>query len=414
MAQRASERLVNMELPKTLSELARRVGCEGYPERWEALYPGCLADFQKNGCVFTDPEYYAGLHHRYGIFKEFLPLYQEAAIAVGKDSALALFLSVLCRALQDREHHKADMKAFKRPKHGNDFAVNMVCALAAASEAPMCHELLTSRGIPKTVLESVMNSPEFGVRFYQLRHNGKPGYNLLDWFQLSIDGKLFRLGRLEYEIFNTFKGRVCVFENAYGERIALAHDIPLHRSGLALGSAGCTDPEGSYEALVQESETAYTGHPVQADGSVDNFEIVLPKNAWNKILSYGDPVISVHIPAGGGLTEEAVDDSITQAKQFFSKYFPDFEYRAFVCYSWLMDPQLVDLLGTDTNIAKFNLRFSKMTCKSAAEAVFSFIYLLPEAPSDYATLPQRTTLERKLKEHYLAGNYIYEQVGYFF
>lgn len=403
-----------MAFPTSMAALAQRVGCSRYPQRWDDLYSGYLSDLKKSGNPYTDPEFYADLHQQYQILPNYLSLYQEAALAISRDADLSVFLYILCRALQDRQHHRDDMAAFSPPSREDDFACNMLCALAAASEAPMCYHLLTARNLPKTVVDHIMAAPEFGITFYKLRHNGIPGYNLLDWYQLAIDGKLFRIGRLEFEIFATFHGRACVFQNNCGKHIALAHELSLHASGIALGSAGCENEDGSWTAQITETDDAWIGYPVNTDGTVAQNQICLQKDNWKKVLSYGDPVVSVHIPSGGGLTEAAVDQSIADAKGFLAEYFPDYAFRAFVCYSWLMDPQLIGLLGPDCNIAKFNLRFSKLTLKSKGEAVFGFVFLKPNADFDLHTLPERTTLERTLKQHYLSGKYIYELAGYFF
>lgn len=403
-----------MAVPKSMSELAFRVNCGKYPKRWDALFPEVMAHFDSEGCIYTDPAYYAELNRKYGILSELLPLYQEAAVETGKDEDLSRFLAILCRALQDRECHKEDLVSLSRPQKPGNLAYAMVTGLAAASQAPMCDEILRSRGLPQDVIDQVMRMPEFGIHYYKIRHDGDPGYNLLDWFQLAIDGKLFRIGRLEFEIFAEFSGRACVFESDTGQRVALAHDLPLHKSGNALGSPAYMDENGAWTPRITENESVWSGHPVQPDGTVSKNTVLLPKANWRKILSNGDPVISVHIPVGGSMTPELVDASIRDARAFFSRYYPDYDYRAFCCYSWLMDPQLVDLLGVDTNITKFNLRFTKLVRKSSGTGVFGFVFLKPDGNVDIHSLPERTTLERKIKQHYLDGKYIYEQVGYFF
>lgn len=406
--------MVSHMLPKTMSELAHLVGCERYPARWDDLYDALLSELQQSGNPYIDPEYYAKLHQHYGILPNYLSLYQEAAIAIGKDPLLSTLLYILCRTLQDRQYHSADMASFTRPIQEDNFACNMLCALAAASEAPMCYALLSQLNLPDEIISQIMRMPEFGITFYKLRHNGAPGYSILDWYQLAIDGKLFRIGRLEFEIFATFQGRACVFENKDGDQIALAHSIDIHASGVALGSVGYEDPTGSFTANIIESEEAWRGYPVRQDGTVAHQLITLPKKLWQKRLAFGDPVVSIHIPAGGGLTEEAVSQSLGEAKQFLAQYFPDFSYKGFVCYSWLMDYQLVKLLGPDCNISKLNLRFRKLPRKSKGHDVLSFVFLQPTKNPDLTTLPERTTLERKLKQHYLSGKYIYELTGYFF
>lgn len=405
--------MVAVSLPSTFMELAQRIGCTRYPQRWNTLYDDCLTEFQKNGCPYTDPAYYSQLNEQFGILSDDLPLYQEAATAVGKDQDLSLFLAVLCRALQDREHHKQDLAEFSMPYRDN-LANQMLCGLAAASEAPMCHRILSQRSLPKDIVDNVMKMPEWGVQFYRLRHKGANGYSLLDWYQLAIDGHLFSLGRLTFEIFVNFTGRACVFENKNGERIALAHNIPLHSDGVALGSAGYHDATGSFTPMIEEFEDHWIGCPIHIDGTVSRNSIILQKDQWKKILSHGDSVVSIHIPTGSSLAPDAVESSIAAARAFLSEYFPDYDYRAFVCHSWLMDPQLIQLLGSDSNIAKFNSRFDKLPRRSEGKDVFSFVFLKPDNNFDLRTLPERTTLERKLKDHYLAGKYIYELIGYFF
>ena len=113
------------------------------------------------------------------------------------------------------------------------------------------------------------------------------------------------------------------------------------------------------------------------------------------------------------MSEGLVTESFEKTKEFLAEYYPDFDYKAFVCGSWLMDPQLVDMLGENTNIAKFCKRFKPMCMKSSAKGVFSFVFLKYHTSNVvYEELPERTTLERKLKEHYLSGKCIYEMYGY--
>ena len=402
-----------MALPATMSALAAQVGCTRYPVRWDELYKDLLTDLARSGNPYTDPGYYARLHAEYGILPNYLQLYQGAALAIGQDPELSAFLYILCRMLEQSENHRADMADFTWPVFDGDFAKNMLCGLAAASETVLCYNKLIKRNLPEHVMKQVLQAPEFGITFFKLRHNGEPGYNLLYWYQLAIDCKLFRIGRLEYELFAKFAGHACIFENSEGSRATLAQELDLHVSGHAYGSPGYEDTDGRWTATITETDEHWIGHPFNEDGSVSHEAIQLSKSDWKKIISYGDPVISVHIPAGGGLTEEAVERSLTDAKAFFAQYFPDYDYRCFVCYSWLMDPQLVTMLGRDCNIAKFNLRFTKLTQKSSGTGVFTFVFLKPDTSFDLQTLPENTKLEQELKAHYLSGKYIYELMGYF-
>ena len=113
------------------------------------------------------------------------------------------------------------------------------------------------------------------------------------------------------------------------------------------------------------------------------------------------------------LTSEAVDSSLSEAKTFLAEKFPEFDYRGFKCRSWLMDRQLVDLLGEETNISKFCKRFYKISMRSKGRDVFSFVYHIPETQDVcIEALPENTTLERCLKAHFRNGGAIYEVDGF--
>ena len=113
-----------------------------------------------------------------------------------------------------------------------------------------------------------------------MRHNNRPGYSFLDWFQLAIGGKLFQLGRLQYEIFCGFEGNAYVFRNMNGEEIALAHNLALHQSGIALGSKHFEDDTNSWIANVKETSNSWDGYPLDERGMVRN-EIISLCNFTN-------------------------------------------------------------------------------------------------------------------------------------
>ena len=89
------------------------------------------------------------------------------------------------------------------------------------------------------------------------------------------------------------------------------------------------------------------------------FEMKLTPKTWEKGgISPGDSVIGLHIPrTGGPMSDKEVEESFNLAKDFFPKYFPDFEYKCYMCRSWLLDPTLRQLLPPESNIVKFLDRF---------------------------------------------------------
>ena len=399
---------------QTLDALMHAAGCTAYPARWQEIFDTVMENFDKNGCEMTDPAYYDMLHEKYGVLNKYLDLYKEAAVEVGKREPLARLLAMLVAALRDREHINADLKEFKAPvspEGTHDLAIDMLTGLALFAMVPYTAEKIAPRGLPAYISDYILQNCEMCIDYYKARY-GAPGCNLIGWYQLPIEGHLFRVGRLEIQLCATFRGG-SVYENRAGERVTLCHEKLLHKNGFPLGSHGYEEEEGAFTATLTETDTAYIGYPYLPNGHVATTPVTLQKAEWKQILTEGDPVISLHIPAGGGLSPEAVDDTLQETKKVLATYFPDIPYKAFVCSSWLIDPQLTELVGEESNIAKFCRRFTPMAQKSHGNGVMNFIFFDPERRVPLHDLPEDTRLQRALKQHYLQGKVIYEMFGYF-
>lgn len=130
-------------------------------------------------------------------------------------------------------------------------------------------------------------------------------------------------------------------------------------------------------------------------------------------LSLGDPILDVHIAEIGPLDPDACDASIAQAREFFPRHFPDFDFRAFGCWSWLLDPQLSEYLPANSNIMKFQNRFQTVPTEKLHDGpAVQFVFRMhPQTPLD--ALPQRTTLERAVVSHLRTRRKWHSCLGYF-
>ncbi len=114
---------------------------------------------------------------------------------------------------------------------------------------------------------------------------------------------------------------------------------------------------------------------------------------WKIQLPPGTPVINVHIQEGADLTPEAINNSFLMAGDFFNKYFPKHEYKAFICYSWFLYPGLMELLPKDSRIVLFAKRFTIIGSVQDKEDAIQRIYgHRHRARADY---PQETSLQQK-------------------
>jgi GNAT-like C-terminal domain/N-acyltransferase N-terminal domain len=125
----------------------------------------------------------------------------------------------------------------------------------------------------------------------------------------------------------------------------------------------------------------------------------------------GAPALGVHIPESGPLTPEACDDSFAQARQFFARHFPETPTRLAICTSWLLDPQLADYLAPDSNVIRFQRRFSLVGEGYDGDAdVLRFVF--HRIAPNIDDLPQRTTLERAIVTHLRAGKHWLDRTGW--
>lgn len=402
---------------QTIDELMASLGVAKFPEPWRCFYDEVMDDFDHNGCPLTDPAYYRRLHAEYGVFPEYLDVFCEAATEVGKNEALSRFLALLAYAQRDRatvNENLAGLETPKNPEGGHALAYDMLPGLSVADGIPNAIARMRERGIPEEKILGTVCAIERTVKGYRERFGGASGFHLLTWHQLTLDGRLFFVGRLQIEVPAEFRVAATVYRHTDGRTVTLANGTPLHRSGFALGARHFEDAEGAWTPTVTETGEAYVGHPYDERGYVEAAPVTLVKSEWTPVLTKGDPVVALHIPGGGKLDDALVSETMVMIRAFLATYFKDCDYRAFTCGSWMMDPQLDDMLGPDANITKFRRRFHSLALRSAANGVFNFIFHRLDTDFKIEELPGDTSFQRKLKEKYLSGGAIYEMYGYFF
>ncbi|MYS22945.1 hypothetical protein GA0115240_146113 [Streptomyces sp. DvalAA-14] len=118
------------------------------------------------------------------------------------------------------------------------------------------------------------------------------------------------------------------------------------------------------------------------------------------------PALMIHIPDfRGPLTPDACRESLTAARAFFPRHFPDEPAAVAVCFSWLLDPQLAGYLPPTSNILGFQRLFhaARPNPEPDDRTPIGFVFGDPELP--LASLPARTTLERAITSHLRAGRH---------
>ncbi len=114
-----------------------------------------------------------------------------------------------------------------------------------------------------------------------------------------------------------------------------------------------------------------------------------------------DPEIAVHIPSDANLHIESVLQSLHDFFEFRKLHFSDWENIKLTCDSWMLMPELKELLGETSNIVAFQNLFEIDTLNYDATWYMGWIFPGHEAINE--SLPERTTLQRKMKKHLLDG-----------
>lgn len=242
------------------------------------------------------------------------------------------------------------------------------------------------------------------------KRTGRPGINQMyfEWISIFIKCMIFNCLPFRMNINRQRDGAIFLKNRNSGEKVAMMTEQKIHRSGLIFGSAGCTDEEGSFETIFEETDTEFVGHLVR-NFLVEKEPTRLSKSEWECVLRPGDYVICQHIPSGADLTPEKVTAAFQKAKDIVAKYYPEYNAKCISCNTWMYNPKIAEILGEDSKIAQMGARFLRFPIKSDATDVFGFVF--PAMYDGYESLPENTRLERGLKKLYLEGGYLHNYAG---
>lgn len=115
-------------------------------------------------------------------------------------------------------------------------------------------------------------------------------------------------------------------------------------------------------------------------------------------LKNGDKMLDVHIQQEGSFTDELCGESLELAKTFYRKYFPEYDFKGFICHSWLLSPGLSQVLPETSNIIKFGKRFTIIENQAqndgqAIERIFDTKFKDSKAPLTSLQIKARKLLD---------------------
>ena len=367
-------------------------------EASESFFPGV------NGVFFLQDEFIRKYAAMAAVKPEHLEEIFQAKANLESDAAAVRLLWHYYYLLYRAENKLApgQLPAIKQLQGAESGCFYFLLALAAYPDAV---DLYQRKGYPENVLKDTLADMSVWVEHYknQLGFAGLTS-RILGWLQGHIQGDTFRLGRLQFKPYCKFFERVEVYRNVgTGGTLALsAAGIRYNSRGLLYEPGIDRSERGTWISALQHTDSSVTGNPVAPDGYVRSEQITLPFNEWKKVLSAGDPVIDIHIPAIGPMTVEACADSASRAVEFMQKFFPELKHRAFVCESWLLDNQFEQILSPESNILLFQRAGYLYPYPHKSEAV-SRIFGENAENLGIDSLPQKSSLQKAAADFLIKG-----------
>lgn len=191
--------------------------------------------------------------------------------------------------------------------------------------------------------------------------------------------------------------------------LASAEDVAAFHAGRGI------DPEISRASLADLGQQAWVHRRTFGGFGLHTYGWM--RVAWSGALYWlgrlqfnltqfdSDWVVSTHIPESGPLTPAAVADSFGRARTFFGKHFADYPTRLFHCSSWLLDPQLTEVLPEESNMVRFQQLWQLRGEGRPSDADAIFFVFRRRGEVDHATLPQDTTLQRAIVDKITQGGH---------
>ena len=395
-------------------EFIRALGVAEMPALFGAHFDEVMAEYEKQGVPFLQDTFPQDLQNTYGIFREKYDYVKSAIQRVRENAFLAQYSLLLYHMQRDNDHNGEIY--FKKFPVGDgtapaDFEMAAYFSQLAFAEDIASHH--RAHGVPEDIILDTLNDLYEAPIIVCNDCFGRDGAHprCFGWNQIYMNYRILRVGVLNFELRHRFTSGAVVLESTTGERVILANDRDVARGGQIAGSAGY--PDAAFHATVTETDAYFEGYAADPENAVfADVPVRLPKPEWRAVLRTEDDIINVHIPSHVPLTKENADASYARAWDVLPACYPEYQPKAFACFSWLLDPQLKQFLKPSSKLIAFQDKYRRFATKSGGTDVYSFLFKKPVEKIE--ELCEDTSLQRAVKAHYLDGKYIYAQGGVFF
>ncbi len=389
-----------MELDFVLNDLGERAG-DGLGQDWDISVDRCAdASFD-----FLTPNVFLEARAWTGLPKTIDPLLEQTAQIILQRPFLRMLAWHTYRlAHQTRENPPwEDWPVLDHALNGAGGIFYLLIGLAGFDRL---RKTQRERGISEAMTHAIGSDINIGFARYGRSTGGQPGIErrLLNWCGLIGSGDLHQLGRFQYH-FRPFRGQLRAYRHRQtGHVLALSEpDITFDSEGFVAHSDESNESTdvASWTSKLTEDGDRITGFPISPTGRALPGSVALRADAWDCVLGGGDRILGMHIPEGEAMTLDRCRDSMAEALEFFPRYYPDHPFVGFECTSWILNTQLADMLGENSNLVKYQKELYLFPLPSGGKDGLYFIFDREEV--DFDSAPRDTTLRRAFLDHLKTG-----------
>ena len=400
----------------TREAFLKALGIAEMPELYGKEFDAVMNEYDERGVWFLTDEFLDEIQAEFSMFDEKYEFVKDSMAKVRANDLLARHSLLLYHMLDGRARGEIVASAVPVPPSEEERVVyEMSAFFAELAFAPKMAKFFRDREVAEDILLLTIRDTFDGSLHNYVKLFKKDGFEaerIFRWNQRLIDCTILHIGLLNFEMRTKFIESGVVLRNKAGDAVVLVHDQPVSASGIIAGSAGAEDT--AFFGEFTETDEYYEGYPVDTwNARISPEKARYPKSEWELFINETDPVISVHIPPSKDFTPENMEAAYSACLKVFAKSFPEYKPKAFYCHSWLMEPQLREMMKPTSNILAFQGKYLRFPRISDGKAILIFLYDDPTI-TDWKDLPENSSLQRAVKQHYLDGKFIYEPCGFFF
>ncbi len=267
---------------------------------------------------------------------------------------------------------------------------------------PQLVSFYQEKGIPDRILQDTLKDISIWMEDHKAK-TGKWGFEQLGWLMNHLQGKLFRIGRLQF-MPAVFEGNIRVYRNIHTQKTMVFSEpgIQYRADGLINGTNDIYENDGIWTSSLEESSESIRGILINSQAHAVNHLEEISLSDYELVLTKGNPIMEVHIPAGQPLKHEDCFKSYQAALSFYDKFFPEVQFNGFCCTSWLLDNQLSLLLPAKSNIVQFQQDYLIYPYKGSDTQTFERVF--GGKPDNLKQAPRNTPLQAAILDYCLQGN----------